>query len=61
MCRINDVHRPNGSRNECSGKDTGPDPDGRRHSLDVHDDSTYDAAHLYVVEAKKERAVGMPR
>ena len=23
--------------------------------------STYDAAHLYVVEAKKERAVGLPK
>jgi hypothetical protein len=37
------------------------DPDGRRHSLDVQATSTYDAAHLYVVEAKKERAVGMPK
>ena len=36
------------------------DPDGRRHSLDVLADSTYDAAHLFVVEAKKERAVGLP-
>jgi hypothetical protein len=36
------------------------DPDGRRHSLDVFADSTYDAAHLFVVEAKKERAVGLP-
>ena len=33
------------------------DPDGRRHSLDVLADSTYDA----VVEAKKERAVGLPK
>ena len=37
------------------------DPDGRRHSLDVLADSTYDAAHLFVVEAKKERAVGLPK
>ena len=37
------------------------DPDGRRHSLDVQANSTYDAAHLYVVEARKERAVGMPK
>lgn len=37
------------------------DPDGRRHSLDVVADSTYDAAHLFVVEAKKERAVGLPK
>jgi hypothetical protein len=37
------------------------DPDGRRHSLDVLADSTYDAAHLFVVEAKNERAVGLPK
>jgi hypothetical protein len=37
------------------------DPDGRRHSLDVQATSSYDAAHLYVVEAKKERAVGLPK
>ena len=37
------------------------DPDGRRHSLDVLADSTYDAAHLFVVEAKKERSVGLPK
>jgi hypothetical protein len=37
------------------------DPDGRRHSLDVLADSTYDAAHLFVVEAKRERAVGLPK
>lgn len=37
------------------------DRDGRRHSLDVLADSTYDAAHLFVVEAKKERAVGLPK
>lgn len=37
------------------------DPDRRRHSLDVLADSTYDAAHLFVVEAKKERAVGLPK
>jgi hypothetical protein len=37
------------------------DPDGRRHSLDLLADSSYDAAHLYVVEAKQERAVGMPK
>ena len=35
--------------------------DGRRHSLDVQATSSYDAAHLYVVEAKKERAVGFPK
>ena len=37
------------------------DPDGRRHSVDVLADSTYDAAHLFVVEAKKERAAGLPK
>ena len=38
------------------------DPDGRRHSLDVQATSTFDAAHLSgVVEAKKERAVGLPK
>jgi hypothetical protein len=37
------------------------DPDGRRHSLDVLADSTYDAAHLFVAEAKKERTVGLPK
>ena len=37
------------------------DPDGRRHSLDVLADSTYDAAHLFVVEARQERAVAMPK
>jgi hypothetical protein len=35
--------------------------DGRRHSLDVLADSTYDAAHLFVVEAKTKRAVGLPK
>jgi hypothetical protein len=37
------------------------DAEGRRHSVDVQASSTFDAAHLYVVEAKKERAVGLPR
>ena len=37
------------------------DPDGRRHSVDVQATSTFDAAHLFVVEAKKERAVGLPK
>jgi hypothetical protein len=37
------------------------DQDGRRHSVDVLADSTYDAAHLFVVEAKKERAEGLPK
>ena len=30
------------------------------HSVDVQATSTFDAAHLFVVEAKKERAVGLP-
>ncbi len=37
------------------------DPDGRRHSVDVQATSTFDAAHLFVVEAKKERSVGLPK
>jgi hypothetical protein len=37
------------------------DPDGRRHSLDVLADSTFDAAHLFVVEARNERSVGLPK
>jgi hypothetical protein len=37
------------------------DLDGRRHSVDVLADSTYDAAHLFVVEAKEKRAVGLPK
>ena len=36
------------------------DPDGRRHSLDVLAESTYDAAHLFVVEAKNERGGVLP-
>jgi hypothetical protein len=37
------------------------DQDGRRHSVDVQATGTFDAAHLFVVEAKKERAVGLPK
>ena len=37
------------------------DAEGRRHSVDVQATSTFDAAHLYVVEAKKERAAGLPK
>jgi hypothetical protein len=29
--------------------------------MDVLADSTFDAAHLFVVEAKKERSVGLPK
>ena len=37
------------------------DANGRRRSLDVLADSSYDAAHLFVVEAKAKRAVGLPK
>jgi len=37
------------------------DPEGRRHSVDVQASSSFDAAHLFFVEAKKERAVGLPK
>jgi hypothetical protein len=37
------------------------DPDGPRHSIDVLADSSYDAAHLFLVEAKEKRAVGLPK
>src|SRR6266545_4434924 len=40
---------------------TTTDPDGRRHSLDVLAESTFDAAHLFVVEAKKEQGGGLPK
>jgi hypothetical protein len=30
--------------------------EGRRHSVNLQATSTFDAGHLYVVEAKKERA-----
>jgi hypothetical protein len=36
------------------------DAEGRRHSVDVQATSSFDAAHLFVVEAKKERAIGLP-
>jgi len=36
------------------------DPDGRRHSLDVLADSSYDAAHLFFVHAKAHRGSGLP-
>jgi hypothetical protein len=37
------------------------DADGRRHNVDAQATSSFDAAHLFVVEAKKQRAVGLPR
>ncbi len=36
------------------------DAEGRRHSLDVLADSTYDAAHLYFTQAKKDRSALLP-
>jgi hypothetical protein len=36
------------------------DPDGRRHSLDVLADSSYDAAHLFFAHAKAHRGSGLP-
>jgi len=36
------------------------DPDGRRHSLDVLADSSYDAAHLFYTHAKAHRGSGLP-
>jgi hypothetical protein len=36
------------------------DATGRRHSFDVLAESTYDAAHLFVVEATQERAAALP-
>jgi hypothetical protein len=37
------------------------DAEGRRHSMDLQAASLFDAAHLYVVEAKRERQVGLPK
>ena len=37
------------------------DPEGRRHSVDVQATSSFDAAHLFVVEAKKESAGYLPK
>jgi hypothetical protein len=36
------------------------DPDGRRHSLDVLADSSYDATHLFFGHAKAHRGSGLP-
>ncbi|HYZ84618.1 MAG TPA: hypothetical protein VE621_09455 [Bryobacteraceae bacterium] len=36
------------------------DSEGRRFSLDVRATSTFDAAHLYVVQAKTQPASGLP-
>ena len=36
------------------------DPDGRRHSLDVLADSSYDAAHLFFTHARTDRGFGLP-
>ena len=37
------------------------DEEGRRHSIDVQAASLFDVARLFVVEAKKEPAVGLPK
>ena len=37
------------------------DDEGRRHSVDVQATSSFDAAHLLVVEAEKERSAGLPK
>ena len=37
------------------------DAEGRRHSLDVQANSTYDAAHLYFTHAVGHPACGLPR
>ena len=36
------------------------DADGRRHSLDLVAESSYDAAHLFVAQARGERALMLP-
>ena len=36
------------------------DPDGRRHSLDVLADSSYDAAHIFLTHSKTHRGSGLP-
>jgi hypothetical protein len=37
------------------------DAEGRRHSVDLQAASLFDAAHLFVVDAKKESAVELPK
>src|SRR4051812_23098249 len=36
------------------------EPDGKRYSMDVQAESTYDAAHLYVTTAKSQQAAMLP-
>jgi hypothetical protein len=36
------------------------DGEGKRYSLDVQADSTYDAAHLYLTHVKSQPACGLP-
>ena len=36
------------------------EPDGRRHSTDVQAESSYDAAHQFVVQAKSQRSAHHP-
>jgi hypothetical protein len=37
------------------------EPDGRRYSIDVQADSSYDAAHQFVLQAKTQRVGVSPR
>ena len=37
------------------------DASGRRHSLDLLAESSFDAAHLFVVETSQERGGGLPK
>jgi hypothetical protein len=37
------------------------DGEGRRHSLDLQADSTYDAAHIFVCHGKEHPEKGLPR
>jgi len=36
------------------------DAEGRRHSLDLVADSSYDAAHLFVAQARSDRGLMLP-
>jgi hypothetical protein len=36
------------------------DAEGRRHSMDLKAESSYDAAHLYVTTAKSQETAMMP-
>jgi hypothetical protein len=40
---------------------TGAMPRGKRHSVGLPGRGLFDAAHLFVVEAKSDRQVGLPK